>query len=265
MKLGANTVLFGGHSMDAAFRCTAMAGYDGVELSAMPDKSDHLDLDRWQDLVPLIRDLSEEHGLELTAIEQPSQESETMERAFKAAAALGIPVVNCGPGGQTGDEESLKASISSLTRLAAIAEDHGTVICVKAHVGCCIYDTPTTLRAMESIQSPAFGIDLDPSHIHRAGEDPCEAIVSVMPRLRHVHIRDCLGRQQDPGRPEDQANGRGEIDLLRFIRLLHEHGYTDALNLEIIGAGEHSLEQCCTIAAEARGHMQACLQACGAR
>ncbi len=265
MKLGANTVLFGGHSMETAFRCTAMAGYDGVELSAMPDKSDHLALDRWQNLVPLIRDLSEEHGLELTAIEQPSQKSETMALAFKTASALGIPVVNCGPGGQSGDEDSLRASIDSLARLAAIAEDHGTMLCVKAHVGCCIDNSPTTLRAMESISSPAFGIDFDPSHIYRAGEDPCEALLAAMPRLRHVHIRDCLGRQQDPGRPEDQANGRGEIDLLQFIRLLHEHGYTDALNLEIIGAKEYSLEKCCTIAAEARGHMQACLQACGAR
>ena len=30
-------------------------------------------------------------------------------------------------------------------------------------------------------------------------------------------------------------------------------------------AKEYTLEQCCVIAAESRGHMQACLQACGAR
>jgi hypothetical protein len=39
------------------------------------------------------------------------------------------------------------------------------------------------------------------------------------------------------------------------------------LDLEVIGTKMkgYTLEQCCTIAAEARGHMQACLQACGAR
>ena len=37
------------------------------------------------------------------------------------------------------------------------------------------------------------------------------------------------------------------------------------VNLEIIGAREYPLERCCIIAAEARGHMQACLQAIGAR
>ena len=251
--------------METAFRCISMAGYDAVELSAIDWMSDHLVLDRWQELVPQIMELSEEHGLELTAIEQPTHDSEKMDRACRAASALGIPVVNCGPAGQSDDKDSLKASIKSLASLTGIAETHGVSLCVKAHVGCSIYDTPTTLQAMEAISSPAFGIDMDPSHIYRAGEDPSEAIVQVMSRVKHVHIRDCKGRQEDPGRPEDQANGRGDIDLLRFIRVLHENGYSGALNLEIIGAREYDLERCCTIAAEARGHMQACLQACGAR
>jgi len=47
--------------------------------------------------------------------------------------------------------------------------------------------------------------------------------------------------------------------------VLHENGYSGPLNLEIIGAKEYELPRCVAIAAEARGHMQACLQACGAR
>ncbi len=146
-----------------------------------------------------------------------------------------------------------------------MAERYGVTLCVKAHVGASIYNTPTTLRAMEAITSPAFGIDMDPSHIYRAGENPVEAIAAVISRVKHVHIRDCKGRQQGPGKPEDQANGRGDIDLVGYIRVLHENGYNGPLDLEIIGAKEYSLVQCCVIAAEARGHMQACLQACGAR
>ena len=68
--------------------------------------------------------------------------------------------------------------------------------------------------------------------------------------MKHVHIRDCKGMKSGPGKPEDQANGRGDIDLIGFVRVLHEHGYDGALNLEVIGAGTYSLEQCCTIAAE---------------
>ena len=141
----------------------------------------------------------------------------------------------------------------------------GVTLCVKAHGGAAIYNTPTSLRALEEITSPAFGLDMDPSHVHRSGENPVDALKQVIDRVKHVHIRDCKGRETGPGKPEDQANGRGDIDLLGYIRVLHENGYTGPVDLEVIGAMECSLEQCCTIAAETRGHMQACLQTCGAR
>ena len=265
MKLGANSVLFGGYDMETAFKYLAMAGYDGIELSAIQGMSEHLVLDRWRELVPEIKRLSQDYGLELLAMEQPSQDPAIMDQAFQAAVELGIPIVNCGPGGKSDDPASLQRSIDSLGRLADMAERYGVTLCVKAHVGASIHDTPTTLQAMKAITSPAFGIDMDPSHIHRAGENPAEAIQAVISRVRHVHIRDCKGRQQGPGRPEDQANGRGDIDLVGYIRVLHEHGYAGSLDLEVIGAGDYPLEQCCIIAAEARGHMQACLQACSAR
>ena len=265
MKLGANSVLFGGYDMETAFKYLAMGGYDGIELSAIDGMSSHLVLENWRDLVPEIKRLSQVYGLALLAIEQPSRDAVKMEQAMQAAAALGIPIVNCGPGGKSGDDASLQQSIDDLGSLCRLAEKYGVTLCVKAHVGQCVYNTPTTLQIMAAISSPAFGIDMDPSHIHRAGENPVEAIAAVIGRVKHVHIRDCKGRQQGPGKPEEQANGRGDIDLVGYVRVLHEHGYSGPLNLEIIGAKEYSVEQCCVIAAESRGHMQACLQACGAR
>jgi len=265
MKLGANSVLFGGYDLETAFKFLAMAGYDGIELSAIGGMSEHLVLHRWPEIAPEIKRLSAEYGLELLAMEQPSQDTATMESALQAAAEIGIPIVNCGPGGKSGDEASLQESIDSLGRLADMAGRYGVTLCVKAHVGSAIYNTPTTLRAMEAISSPHFGIDMDPSHIHRADENPVEALQAVISRVKHVHIRDCKGRQEGPGKPEMQADGRGDIDLLGYIRVLAEHGYGGPVDLEIIGAKDYTLEQCCVIAAESRGHMQACLQACGSR
>ena len=265
MKLGANSVLFGGFDLKTAFEQIARAGYDGIELSAIEGMSDHLALDRWQKIGPDIKRWATEYGLELLAMEQPSQDPARMETAFQAASDIGIPIINCGPGGKTGDEASLEQSINSLGGLAEMAEKYGVTLCVKAHVGAAIDDTPTTLRLMAAITSPAFGIDMDPSHIYRAGEDPVEAIAAVVSRVKHVHIRDCKGRQSGPGKPEDQANGRGDINLVGYLRVLHESGYRGPVDLEVIGAKDYSLVQCAMIAAEARGHMQACLQACGAR
>ncbi len=265
MKLGANSVLFGGHDMETAFTNIQLAGYDGIELSAIGGMSEHLVIERWRDCVPQIRDLAASTGLVLNAMEQPSRDPQTMRAAMEAAVAAGIPVINCGPGGKSGDEQSLRALIASLKDVSKMAEDHGVTVCVKAHVGAAMYNTPTTLRVLEAVDSPAFGLDMDPSHIYRAGENPVDALRQVVSRIRHVHIRDCKGRQQNPGTPAMQANGRGDIDLLGFIRVLHEAGYTGAVNHEVIGAKALPVTPCAIIAAEARGHMQACLQACGAR
>lgn len=265
MKLGVNSVLFGGHDLEAAFQYTALCGYDGIELSAIDGMSEHLVLDRWREIAPRIKELSRRYALPILAMEQPSQNPEKMEAAFAAAVEIGIPLINCGPGGKSNDESTFNAVLDSLSRLVGRAEHYGVTLCVKAHVGQYIHNTPTSLKLLAAIDSPHFGLDMDPSHIWRAGEDPVEAIGAVVKRIRHVHIRDCKGRQQNPGTPQMQANGRGDINLLGYIRVLHENGYTGPVDLEVIGARDFDLPACVAIAAEARGHMQACLQACGAR
>jgi len=265
MKLGCNSVLFGGYDLETAFKYVALCGYDGIELSAIEGMSDHLVLDCWQELVPQIQRLSKEFDLGIFAIEQPSHDAAKMEAAFQVAADIGIPIVNCGPGGKTGDNTTFAMTVDVLGKLSESASRYGVTLCVKAHVGQCVHDTPTSLKLLQAIKSPSFGLDMDPSHIHRANEDVISALRAVVHRIHHVHIRDCQGRNQSPGLPAAQANGRGDIDLLGYIRVLHESGFQGPIDLEIIGAKALELPHCVAIAAESRGHMQACLQACGAK
>ena len=265
MKIGINSVLFGGYDIEIAFKYTALCGYDGIEVSAINGMSEHLVIDRWRECAPAVKRLASEYGLELLAMEQPSTDFDTMESAMQAAVETGIPIINCGPGGSTDAPSSIHGVIETLGKLAQRAEHYGVTLCVKAHVGRAIYNTPTSLQVLEAISSPAFGLDMDPSHIHRADEDPVEAIAAVVDRIKHVHIRDCKGRESGPGKPELQANGRGDIDLVGYIRTLHQSGYTGPVNLEVIGAKEYPLTSCVAIAAETRGHLQASLQACGSR
>ena len=265
MKLGVNSVLFGGFDMETAFKYIAACGYDGIELSAIDGMSQHLVLDRWHEIAPTAKELAKKYNLPILAMEQPSQDAQKMELAFQAAVEIGIPIINCGPGGKANDESTFAPVVDSLTKLVKRAEHYGITLCIKAHVGAFVYNTPTTLRLLSAINSPNFGLDMDPSHIWRAGEDPVDALASVVKRIKHVHIRDCKGRQQGPGAPALQANGRGDINLLGYIRVLRENGYTGPVDLEVIGAKELELPLCVAIAAETRGHMQACLQACGAR
>ena len=74
MKLGANSLLFGSWDMETAFKYLKMAGYDGIEMSAIDSMSQHLVLSRWQECAPEVVRLSKEYDLELLAMEQSSRD-----------------------------------------------------------------------------------------------------------------------------------------------------------------------------------------------
>lgn len=265
MKLGVNTVLFGKHDFRTAMQHIKWSGYDGAEISALKGMCEHLNLDEWRSQKSEIRGVVEELELPLTAMEEGGLDEDRLMKAYEAGAEIGIPVVNVGPGGKKDSEEDLKRTIETLAKMAEKAEPFGVTLCVKAHVGAAVWNTPTTLAAMSQIKSPAFGIDMDPSHIHRGGETPKDALKQVISRVKHVHIRDCKGFGPPPGPPEMQACGRGDIDLMGYCKVLVDAGYDGPVNLEVIGAGEYELSRCAIIAAESHGYLNACLKAVGGR
>ncbi len=262
IKLGVNSVLFDAFDFATAAKHIKAAGYDGIEVSAIKGMCEHLG--------PDVGRIAADNGLALLSMEFGGIDEERLERAFADAARLGIPVVNVGPGGKSGDAASLRERIALLARMAVRAAAHGVTLCAKAHVGQAIHDTPTTLEAIKAIASPAFGIDMDPSHVYRAGEKPEEALPRVLARVRHIHIRDCPrqeGQQQGPGDPPMQACGRGAIDLAAYCRAMVDGGYDGPVCLEVIGAKKAGLDlaRVAIIAAESYGYLNACLKAIGAR
>ncbi|MCC6484733.1 MAG: sugar phosphate isomerase/epimerase [Armatimonadetes bacterium] len=265
IKLGVNSVLFGANDFATACRHIKAAGYDGVEISAIQGMCEHLVLDDWKSQASEIQKIVADNGLEILSSEVASLDEGRLTKAFEAAAEIGIPVINIGPGGKSDVEEDIQASISAIGRMADKAQHYGVTLCVKAHVNSAIYSTPTTLRAMREILSPAFGIDMDPSHIYRAGEDPARALSQVISRVKHIHIRDCKGPGPSPGAPQDQACGRGDIDLFAYCKSMVDADYSGPVSLEVIGAGELSLPEVSIIAAESYGYLNAILKSLGAR
>lgn len=264
IRLGVNTVLFKAFSFAEAARAIRTAGFDGLEISAIQGMCEHLDPMAYRSQESAIREALAETGLPILSTEVASLDADRLEHAFEAAAALGIPVVNVGPGGKSGDEASLLESVDRLQKLAERARSYGVTLCCKAHVGSAVFDTPTTLRAMAAIDSPAFGVDMDPSHIHRAGENPEQALAAVIARTRHIHVRDCRGRGPSPGEPALQACGRGDIDLFAYFGAMVAGGYDGPVCLEVIGP-DQTLENAVAIAAESYGYMNACLKILKAR
>ena len=265
IRLGVNTVLFKDFDFATAARHIAQCGYDGLEISAIKGMCEHLDLNSWRGQKAELQAVMQEYGLAFLSMEVASLDEDRLLRAFEAGAEIGIPVVNVGPGGRSGVAQDLRESVGKLAAMSERAAEFGVTLCVKAHVGSAIHDTPTTLQAMEGIPSPAFGIDMDPSHIYRASELPEAALPSVLSRVRHIHIRDCKAGIQGPGSIFEQACGRGAINLSGYCEAMVKGGYDGPVCLEVIGASGHSLAEVSIVAAESYGYLNAVLKALGAR
>jgi sugar phosphate isomerase/epimerase len=265
IRLGVNSVLFGGFDFATAAKHIKMAGYDGVEISAIKGMCEHLILDQWRGQAAELKRISQDNPLPFLSMEEAGLDEDRLMKAFEAGAEIGIPIVNVGPGGKSAVEEDFVRQTDLLAKMAEKARPFGVTLCCKAHVGGAIYNTATTLRAMQKITAPAFGVDMDPSHIYRAGEDPAAALKPVLPRVKHIHIRDCLGRGPAPGTPPNQACGRGDIDLYAYCQVMVDGKYDGPVVLEVIGAGQMALPDVCVIAAESYGYLNACLKRLKAR
>lgn len=262
IKLGVNSVLFKAVDFATAAKAIKSAGFDGVEISGIAGMCEHLNLATWKQDKRTLRAISEENELPFLSTEIASLDRERLLTAFEACAEIGIPIVNVGPGGKSDDEETLKNSIETLAARAEDAAQFGITLCCKAHVGSAVYNTPTTLRMIEEIDNKYFGVDMDPSHIYRAGENPVDALPQVISAMKHIHIRDCLGAGPSPGTPKNQTCGRGEIDLYGYFKAMVDADYDGPVCLEVIGP-EQDLTQAAIIAAESCGYMNAILRMLG--
>ena len=272
MKLGCNTVLFNQLDLYGALQHIAWAGYDGAELAFLGRMAEHIELNTAQVYIDEVKSIARKHGLELFAIEAAVgagigvsaelQEDKIgmLAKVFEVANRLGIPIVAIGSGGKAGDREVTKQVFEYIQKLAEKAESWGITLAVKPHVGASVHNAETAIKMIDQIDSPVIGVNFDPSHLYRSGDDPAQAALEIGERIVHSHFRDCPHRERPPGLPEQQVPGRGEIDIPKTLRALMDAGYEGVLDLEVIGAFTYPLSRQMGIAAEARGYLHRCLK-----
>lgn len=269
MKLGCNSVLFGGCSLGRALELMRLLAFDGVELACLPGMADHVRVDMSSAELAAVKEQLAASGLPALAMEAATNLAKPESRAWfrqalQAAAAIGIPIVTSGSGGPQTDV-GLKEAIDNVREVSRMAADLGVAFALKPHVGIAVHNTETALRVVEAVPELSFGINFDASHLFREGETPQDSARRLGKKILHVHIRDNRGREKQVAPPDGQIPGRGWIDLPAVLTSLRSVGYAGAVDLEVIGAAKLPVEQCVAIGGESRGYLFRCLQELGVK
>ncbi|WP_130860622.1 sugar phosphate isomerase/epimerase family protein [Gracilibacillus phocaeensis] len=260
MKLGVNTVLFGGFDLKTAVNNIKFCGYDGVELASIVGMAEHLAADANDQQLEEIRKLVTEKELELYCVEAATnilepENRERTKRVFERAAKLGIPMVTTGSAGESDNAELFEQSVKAVEELTQAAHDVGIKYALKLHYGQSVYNTSSALQLLKAFQHPSLGLNFDATHVGRVGDDPVQALDALQEHIIHTHIRDTFMEQLSISAPEFQTAGRGTVPLEGVINKMADINYQGATVLEIIGANEYPLEQVTAIAAESKGYL----------
>ncbi|HZH63171.1 MAG TPA: sugar phosphate isomerase/epimerase [Metabacillus sp.] len=265
MKLGVNSVLFGGYDLKTAVEYIKFSGYKGIELASIVGMAEHLSDTASDEDLHEMRKVIDEADLDMYCIEAATnilvpENMERTKRVFERAAKLGIPMVTVGSAGESDNEEKTEASILAIEELAQAAGDAGIKFALKLHYGQSIYNTKTALRLVNEVKHPALGLNFDATHVGRVGDDPVAAFEALKDHIIHIHIRDTFIEQLTIAAPEYQIAGRGTVPLKGVVNKMVEVGYEGATVLEIIGAKNYELPKVVAIAAESHGYLSRLFQ-----
>jgi sugar phosphate isomerase/epimerase len=167
------------------------------------------------------------------------------ETAIRDAAAVGIDTVNVlsGPNLWERGAKRVPAEIGiaaaweqvwrAFDRVVSLAEREGIGLAFEACWGTLCDDFFTTADLLARYDSPAFGINLDPSH-YVLRRQPIDWVIRRWgDRIRHVHVKDVIG---EPGMEGETFMfpliGEGRTDWGAFFRALEAVGYRGALSVE---------------------------------
>ena len=177
-------------------------------------------------------------------------------RVIAAASLLGLDCVNTfvGRDWHLTVDDNWPRFIETWRPLVRLAEDHGVRIAIENCPmlftkdewpgGKNLMTTPAAWRrAFTDIDSPAFGLNYDPSHFVLQGMDPLAPLEEFHERIFHVHAKDVridaraiqdVGRFDFPNRwHQPRIPGFGEIDWGRFVGELMRTRYDGPVCIEV--------------------------------
>jgi sugar phosphate isomerase/epimerase len=245
MKLGYSTWGMPTVPIAEAIRHLAQLGFDGIELTVIPEWSTELStLDSSERRH--IRSMLQAHELMLPAIaghtslmetdhevhaEHMQRLMGTVDLAVDLQVGDALPVVNTTPGGTPDQWDGSKQLLAErVGELVTYARARGVTIAMEPHVAA-IIDTPEkVLELLELVSSPYLKVNFDISHFDVIGIPTEESVAALAPYSAHTHVKDQRGRYPDF---EFLIPGEGSFDYVGYLDAMRRHGYDGFITAEV--------------------------------
>jgi sugar phosphate isomerase/epimerase len=277
LKLGLLTACLPSLSLDDVATWAAGAGYDALEVAAWPDvpgrdwEASHLDV-AGLDVAAAraVRELLDEHGLELSAVAyyENNLDADPVRRSavhdhlrccIDAAELLGCGLVGTFVGRDVTltVEENLRLGEEVLPSLVAYAADRGVRLVVENcpmegwHPDGYPANLAYSPQLWDWMSGLGLWLNLDPSHLTWLGIDPVAVVAPYADRVLHVQAKDVEVSAADRnrygvfGNAVDRAAapwtsgwwryrlpGSGEVDWPGFLGALAGAGYDGVVSVE---------------------------------
>ena len=229
-RIGLSTASAYPESTAHAFAYAAQLGYDAVEVM--------VGIDALSQQVAAVRQLSEHHGVPVSAIHAPcllftqrvwgTEPWGKLERSAEMAKAVSAEVVVVHPPFRWQREYAA----GFVDGIAALEASTGIRFAVEN-----MYPWRASSRRGMEMYLPGWdpstegyaNTAIDLSHAAIAGVDPIEMADRMGPTLRHVHLTDGTRSARD----EHLVPGRGVMDASGFLRHLAGNGFAGDVVVEI--------------------------------
>src|SRR6266568_3580376 len=193
--LAGNTNTYHTYGFDEALEGIAGAGYEHVELTAVPGWTEHVS---FNDDPAEVRRKLEHYGLSAVSLSGHSDLTtpEGLEHGIKAvrwADSYGIPIVNTAVGGHESADENEAAFLANIGELADAAEAAGLVVALEIH-GDIMASSDVTIPLLEKIGRDSVKVNYDTANVeYYSGQKAVDDLPKITPYVAHVHLKDTTG------------------------------------------------------------------------
>ncbi len=149
------------------------------------------------------------------------------------------------------DDEAMEAMKRSYGMIVDTAEAYGININIELH-GYFTTNPDMIEKMLDFTKSERLGINFDTGNSFIAGNDPVAFCRRVLPRIRHVHIKDVSKSLADAARGKATGigishsaigDGVNAENIRQILTLLRDYGYSGTLSLECEGQGGPLIER----------------------